>query len=78
MSVEQKKAYTGRCAATASLSTLDTTKRPLKIIWNLCQYVINRTWLQFTVGDLSCRGTASGVDSITDYNEFYSILSRPV
>ncbi len=43
-------------------------KRPLKIIWNLCQYVINRTRQQFTVGDLSCRA-ASSVDSITDYNE---------
>ncbi len=31
---------------------------------------------QFTVGDLSCRGAASSVEIITDYNEFYSILLR--
>ncbi len=30
---------------------------------------------QLTVGDLSCSAT-SIVDSITDYNEFYSILLR--
>ncbi len=28
---------------------------------------------QFSVEDLSCHGAASSVDSITDYNEFYSI-----
>ncbi len=38
----------------------------------MCQYVINWTRQQFTVG-----GTASSVDSIiSDYNEFYIILSR--
>ncbi len=45
---EQKMAYT--------VSTPDATKLPLKIIGNLCQYVINRTRQQFTVGDLSWRG----------------------
>ncbi len=53
----------------------DATKRPLKIIWNLCQYLLNRTRQQFTLWDLSC-SAASSVDSITDYNEFYSILLR--
>ncbi len=36
------------------MSTLDAIKGPLKIIRNLCQYVINRTQ-QISVGDLSCR-----------------------
>ncbi len=35
-----------------SLSTLDATKRPLKIIWTLCQHIINKTRHQFTVGNL--------------------------
>ncbi len=54
-----------------TVSTPDATKLLLKIIGNLCQYVINRTQQQFTVG--ICRGAASSVDNVTDYIEFYSI-----
>ncbi len=43
--------------------------RPLKIIWNLCQYVLNETMQQFTVG-------ICGVDSITDYNEFCFVSQK--
>ncbi len=66
-SAVQKAAYT---VSTPGLSTLDATNRPLKI-WNLCQYIINRTRQQFTFGDLSCRGAGS-----SDYNAFYSILTH--
>ncbi len=75
MSAEQKKAYTvSTLDATVVLSTLDATKRVLKIILNVCQNVINRTRQQSNLGDLLCRGAASSVDSITDYNEFYSLV----
>ncbi len=50
---------------------------PVNLIWTLCQYVINRTRHKFTVEDLS-RHTASSVDSIADYNGFYSILLRHI
>ncbi len=41
---------------------------------NLCQHIINRTRHQFSVGDFS-HCTASIVDRITDYNDFYSIFA---
>ncbi len=34
MSAEQKKAYTVSTPDQGGLTTLDVTKRPLKIIWN--------------------------------------------
>ncbi len=83
MSVEQKKAYTVSTPdATVVLSWSVYTGRDKATAenkyLNLCQYVINRTRQQFTVRDLSCRVVSRDpvVDSITDYNEFYSILSR--
>ncbi len=61
------------CFCCHVVSTLDATQAALQIIWTLCQYVINRTSQQFTVG--ICRA-ASSVDIITDYNMFYCILLR--
>ncbi len=61
-----KSVYTGRDKA--------TIENYLKFV----SIVINRMRQQFTVGDLSCCGATSSVDSITDYNEFYSILLQEV
>ncbi len=61
------------CFCCHVVSTLDATQAALQIIWTLCQYIINRTSQQFTVG--ICRA-ASSVDIITDYNKLYCILLR--
>ncbi len=55
-----------------------TATKHCKSFERLCQYVINRTRQQFSVGDLS-RCAASSVDhSITDYNKLllYFVASR--
>ncbi len=42
-------------------------------MWTLCQYIMKRT--RDLLSGICCRA-ASSVDSITDYNGFYCILSR--
>ncbi len=58
-------------------STLDVTKRPLQIVLTLCQYITYRTSINLMSGicHVASHRAAPTVDSITDYNGFYCILS---
>ncbi len=48
--LRQARIVARRSAPQQRLSALDATKQPVQIMWTLCQYVINRTMHQFTVG----------------------------